>query len=334
MDIGKVFTHGNLVDVNVSMWTATKLLTHEDLGLGQTDISSAFSLGKKTLIPAEVIAELKALDNKARSILNNHSFKFTFGGARFVPKKRFMDFVVEMDEVIKQFNAKADDLSKNYMVYRQDMRSEYVKASHEAFARATSLCVGLDITEDEFVNNFLERIEQSYPKAEDIRGKFHMEYSVFQVALPDLSNASYEDLLDESGKVKMMEDAYRKSLYNKVNNFVESCTDEMRDKATSVLNRLSESLGSDRSITERTLNTTRKMIEEYEKMDFVGDNLFLEHLNMFKIKCLDCYNSKTINTSSVVKGTIIRELKTILKVAQDRSAIEALAHNYRMKIGL
>jgi hypothetical protein len=186
MEIGKIFTHGNLVDVNVSMWTATKILTHEDLGLGQTDISSAFSLGKKTLIPAEVIAEFKALDNKARSVLNNYSFKFTFGGARFVPKKRFMDFDTEINEVIKQFDAKADDLSKNYMIYRQDMRSEYVKAAHEAFARATSLCVGLDVTEDDFVNRFLERIEMSYPKVEDIRKKFHMEYSVFQVALPDL----------------------------------------------------------------------------------------------------------------------------------------------------
>jgi len=332
MDIKRIFTDGNLVDINVSMWTAKKMLTPEDLGLSQTDISSAFTLGNKTLIPADVIAELKSLENKARSTLLEYSFKFTFGGARFIPKKRFMEFVEAIDKIIDRFDTKADDLAKNYMTYRRDMRSEYVTAAHEAFARATSLCVGFDMDENEFVNMFLERIEQSYPKIEDLRKKFHMEYSVFQVALPDISQASYEDILEEDGKIKMMQEAYRKSLYNKVNSFVESCTNEMRSKATEVLTRFSEGLGEGKRINEGSLNSIKKMIDEYEKMDFVGDKVFLDHLKMFKTKCIDCYPAKTILTDSVVKGTVLRELKAILKAAQDKSAIQELADKYRSSI--
>lgn len=333
-DIGKVFSHGNLVDINVSMWTAQKLLTAEDLGLKSTDISAAFSLGKKTLIPAEVIAELRALENRARHILIQHSFAFTFGGARFVPKKTFLDFVTEIDKVIQRFDEKADDLAANYNTYRLDMREEYVSAAHEAYARAASLSKGMDVSENDFINNFLERIEKAYPKADEIRKKFHMEYNVFQVALPDISQASYEDLLEEGGKVRMMQDAYQKSLFNKVNSFVDSCTNELRDKATAVLTRFSEALNADKRINEASLTSIKNMIEEYERMDFMGDTTFLNHLKMFRTRCIDTFSAKTILSDKVVKGMVQRELKFILNVATNKSAIDELAKKYREGIGI
>jgi hypothetical protein len=333
-DINKIFSHGNLVDINVSMWTAQKMLTAEDLGLKSTDISSAFSLGKKTLIPAGVIAELRSLENRARHILIEHSFTFTFGGARFVPKKTFVEFVTEIEKVIKQFNAKADDLANNYTTYRMDMRQEYVSAAHEAYARAISLSVGIDVDENTFVNNFIERIERSYPKADEVRAKFHMEFNVFQVALPDISQASYEDIIEENGKVKMMQDAYQKALTNKVNSFVDSCTSELRDKATAVLTRFSEALASDRKINEASLKSIKNMVEEYERMDFVGDKTFLAQLKAFRIRCIDCFQAKTIVSDKVIKSMIQGELKTILNAATNKLAIEELAKRYRSNIGI
>lgn len=333
-DINKIFTHGNLVDINVSMWTAQKLLTPEDLGLKGTDISSAFSLGKKALIPVNVIAELKSLENKARHILIEFSFTFTFGGARFIPKKRFVEFAETMEPIIKRFNEKADDLAANYTKYRLEMRTEYIAAAKEAFVRATSLSVGITVTEDEFINQFIERIEKAYPKAEEIRKKFHMGYNVFQVALPDLSQANYEDLIEEGGKVRMMQDAYQKALYNKVNSFVESCTDELRGKATAVLTKFSNSLIGNKQINESSLTAVKIMIDEYEKMDFVGDKTFLERLKAFRIRCLDCFNAKVILTDKVVKNMVQDELRLILQAASDKAAIAELAKRYRAGIGI
>ncbi len=333
-DIKKFFSHGNLVDINVSMWTAQKLLTPEDLGLKGTDISSAFTLGKKTLIPAPVIAELRHYENRARQTLIDHSFAFTFGGARFVPKKAFAEFAEAIDKVIAQFDQKADELARNYSTYRLDMRTEYIEAAKEAYARAKSLNQGMDTDEDTFVNTFIQRIEDSYPAVDQIRKKFHIEYNVFQVALPDIAQASYEDLVDEQGKVKMMEEAYRRSLYNKVNNFVESCTNDLRSKATSVLTRFSEALKEDKRINEASLNSIKNMIEEYERMNFVGDDTLLKALKDFRVKCIDCYNAKVIREDKVVKGTVQRELETLLKYATDKSAIDQLVKKYRAGIGI
>ena len=333
-EISKIFTHGNLVDVNVSMWTAAKMLTPEDLGLKGTDISSAFSLGKKTLIPAAVIAELRSLENRARQILIDHSFSFTFGGARFVPKKTFSEFATAIDAIIKRFDEKADDLASNYTQYKREMRTEYIEAAKEADSRAKSLSAGFDKDEDTFINEFIQRIEEAYPKADEIRKKFHIEYSVFQVALPDISQASYEDLIDEQGKVKLMQDAYQKSLYNKVNSFVESCTDELRGKATAVLTRFSDALAQEKRINEASLSSIKNMIEEYERMDFVGDTTFVGLLKAFRIKCIDCFTAASIRTDKVIRGMIIQELGMVLKAATDKSAIEQLARKYRAGIGI
>lgn len=333
-EISKVFSHGNLVDINVSMWTGQKLLTPEDLGLKSTDISSAFSLGKKSLIPSNVIAELRSIENKARHVLIENSFAFTFGGARFVPKKTFIKFAEEMEKYIEKFNYLADDLAANYNQYRLDMRTEYIAAAREAYARNKTLTKGFDVTEDEFINNFIDRIEKSYPKVEDIRKKFHMEYNVFQVALPDVSQASYEDLLEEGGKVKMMQDAYQKALYKKVNSFVDTCASELRGKATAVLTRFSEALATDKRINEASLSSIKNMIEEYERMNFVGDDTFLSYLKSFRIKCIDCFTAKVILTDKVIKSMIQDELKKVLNYASDKSAIEELAKRYRMRIGI
>ena len=333
-DISKIFTHGNLVDINVSMITFQKMLTPEDLGLTGTEISSAFSLGKKTLIPAQVIAELRALENRARQVLINHSFAFSFGCSRFVPKKTFTDFATVIDKVILAFDMKADDLTKNYSKYRLEMRTEFIEAAKEAYVRAKSLSVGFDKEEDAFINEFIQRIEESYPKADEIRGKFHIEYSVFQVALPDISQASYEDLLDEQGKVRLMQDAYQKSLYNKVNKFVESCTDELRGKATAVLTRFSEALADEKRINEASLTSIRNMIEEYERMNFVGDTAFLEHLKAFRVKCIDSFTAVAIRGDKVVRSMIQKELAMVLKYATDKSAIDQLVQRYRSNIGI
>jgi hypothetical protein len=333
-DVKNVFTHGNLVDINVSMWTAQKLLTAEDLGLRGTDISSVFSLGKKALIPVEVIAELKSLENKARHILIDYSFTFPFGGARFIPKKRFMEFVSAIEPVIKRFDEKSDDLANNYTQYRLEMRTEYISAAKEAYVRVTSLSSGIDITEDQFVNQFIERIEKSYPKVEEIRKKFHMDYNVFQVALPDLSQANYEDLLEEGGKIRMMQDAYQKTLYNKVNSFVEGCTNELREKATVVLTKFSKSLAEEKKINESSLTAVKLMIEEYEKMNFVGDKTFLDQLKNFQVRCIDCFSAKTILTDKVIKNLVQQELKVLLRAATNKGAIEELAKKYRASIGI
>ena len=97
MSFESVFTHGNLVDINVSAWTAERRLQKEDLGIEDEEISEAFTLGRKKLVPPDVIATFRHLDYRARHTLYKYSFPFEFGATRFVPKKAFIKFAEEME---------------------------------------------------------------------------------------------------------------------------------------------------------------------------------------------------------------------------------------------
>lgn len=61
-----IFRDGVLVTVNVSFWSGAKMLTAEDLGLNDNEIVDAFSLGRKMLVPKDIIRKFRAIDCRAR----------------------------------------------------------------------------------------------------------------------------------------------------------------------------------------------------------------------------------------------------------------------------
>jgi len=332
-DISSIFTHGNLIDVNVGIWTAERQLQSEDLGLKDTDVSEAFNLGSKKLVPPEKVAEFRHLDYKIRNTLQRYSFAFAFGQARFVPKTVFADFVAEADAVIKEFDNLADAFEKAYPQYKLDMRKFYVEAANSAYDRARQLC-GFSQDRDEFINAFLERVDKFYPPVEKIRQKFHMEYVVFQVALPDLTRASYEDIAEENEKVNLLQEAYRKSIYRKVHEFVDKIVSEQRTRVNEVTKHVAEALKTGRKISESTLNMVRKMIEEFRKMNVVEDRILDDKLLEFRTKYLDGVTAKKVRENAALQEEMLKELNALADLAGNQEAITAIADDYRSKINL
>jgi len=334
MGLEQVFTQGNLVDVNISMWAAERRLQPEDLGMQGEQLSEAFTLGRKKLIPPEVIAAFKHLDYRARSTLEKHSFPFGFGGARFVPKKVFMDFVTEINEIIKEFDDKADDFARKYKKYKLEMREWYLKAAHEAYRRQGLLCGGTSESRKKFIETFLDRVDKFYPKVSEIRNRFRMEFVVFQAALPDLTQASYADLAEEGEKIKLMQAAYEKTLQRKVQEFVDNATFEMRNKANEVLTTVMASIKKGTRVSTATLNSIRKMIDEYQRLDIVDDHSFKAVLDDFKVRVLDRYTAKQFRDDSSLRDKMYKDLKAISTMAADEKGIAVIAKHYRERIGL
>lgn len=64
----KLFKDGILMDIHVRFWSAAKALDAKDLGLKESDIAKAYHLGRKMLIPAEVIQEFRRIEGQARRL--------------------------------------------------------------------------------------------------------------------------------------------------------------------------------------------------------------------------------------------------------------------------
>lgn len=333
MSFSNIFANGVLVDIDVHMWTGQKQLTPEDLGINSNNLSKAFKLGKKALVPPEVIGQFRHIDYKARQLLITNSFPFEFGNARFVPKKKFVEFSEKIEELQKEFNKLADEFIDKYPHYKIEMRKYYTQAAHSAYDRLSQI-KGFDKTRDEFVNQFIARVDTFYPSQDKLREKFSLDYVAFQMALPDLSQATIDDIAEEGTKVKMIEQAYQKVLTDRVRGYVNKILDELRTKANDVLSLVAENIKNGKRFSEATISMLKNMISDYRKMDIIGDTSFQAKLDSFERDYLIPNDAKKVREDQALRQKIYEQVKILLEHANDKAVIESLAQNYRQKINL
>lgn len=331
-EIQEVFRKGCLVDLDVGVWSAERKLQPEDLGLTGAEVSENFSLGHKRLIPHEATARLRKLESSARNTLRRFSFSFPFGQAQFVPWVRMEECKAMLDSIIATFNMAADSIVSEFDKHRLAVRSEFTKAAHEAYQRRVALCGGLDCTESEYVNEFLARVDKAYPKAEDLRSKYHMEYTVFQVSLPDITRATLEDIVDGAAKVSLMREAFEVGVRQKVNQFAEGVVLQMRGDAQDVLSRAVRTLKFGKRPTKYTIDMVRKMIDRYSTMDLVGDDGLKARFADFKARVLDMYKDADIIKDAELSKKVVTEMEALLMMTTDRQAIKSLVDKYRREL--
>jgi len=333
MELSRLFSDGSLVDIDISMWTGEKRLQPEDLGIPKESVPKTFTLGSKKLLPKEVRSKFKNLDYEARKLLDSKSVSFPFGGARFVPKKALVEFVQEMDKLQQKFQKIVDDLIINYNKYKLDIRAEYVAAAHKAYDRLSQL-KGFDKTRDEYINEFLARVDTFYPNVDKIRDKYSMDYHVFQVALPDITQATYEDIVSEQKKIDMMEKAFTSKINRKIEEFAQNMIEEIRTKAELVLAKVNDNMARGGRVSEATLRMLRNMISNYQSLNVIGDTVFENALLEFKKKYLDAYDAESIRNSENIYKEMYQEIQKLTKLACDQSTIKALLDGYRNKVSV
>ena len=333
MSFQNVFTHGNLVDINVSVWSGQRRMLPEDLGLAKEKISEIFSLGHKNLIPPEIQAEFKCLEYKARNLLLKNSLPFEFGFARFVPKKVMLKFAEDMELIIEEFNKKADDFAANYENYKQVMHPNFLKAAEQAYARMR-IITKERVNKENYVAEFMERVEKFYPPADTIRSKFNMSYVPFRMELPDISKGSFDDISEEHSKLKLYEDAYSRAMEKRISSFVDTLVINLRDKAKETLTSIHDVLKSGKCISNITLDRVGRLLDDYETMDIVGDTQIKDMIRNFKNNVLPQYTAKQLRENNGFRKALCDDLQILISAVSDYSGIQALAENYRKQIKL
>jgi len=332
--LNEVFRKGCLVDLNVSQWLAERRLQPEDLGLQPEEVPPNFVLGHKKLIPAEAIAEVKRWDYQARDLLEVYSHPFPFGGARFVPRPKLLELTSKLDALITGFNGAADALVTKYADHKTAMRTEFLTAAKEAYKRVTLLRGTAPCTEEEYVNAFLARIEKVYPSPKELRGKYSMTYVVFQVELPDITRATYDQIVEDSDRIQLMRTAYTEGIKQRMQEFAEGVARKQREDAARILGHAAERLRNGKRMSNHTLNAVRRLVDRYAAMDLVGDTTLKVRLAEFKKRVLDAYADHHMMEDTGLRKNIAMELEALTEVANDAVTIQQLADGYRKELNV
>jgi hypothetical protein len=319
-DLSKVFKDGILVDVNVSFWSGAKALTPDDLGLDPSSLPDAYRLGKKFLIPAEVIHKFRAVEGRARRVVEENSFPFPIGNARFVPKRKFGKVVEALKEHQTDYKVLIEDLINNYEKYRCEMIPIYKAAAEQAFDVAQPTGVqtfGIDDREAEktnYVNTFLTRIYAYYPQPESLRNKFALDWAVYEVAMPMLKEGDTSLILAN----QELEQEMINTAKTKIHSFVDDVVKSLRAETVELCSKVVTSIKEGKVIKGQTIKSLRNFVERFQELNFVGDSTVEEELNKLKSEFLDSHTYEEI-----AEGDLQFELQKRLQVITDMAANES-----------
>lgn len=333
-----IFRDGVLVDIDVSFWSGAKVLRPEDLGLRPQDVADAYKLGKKFLVPSEVIKAFRRVEGKARYIAEENSFRFPIGTARFVPKRRFSKVLEQLKTCRDEYNALVDKLIENYDKYRQEMIPVYTQAAEVAFLNSSPDTheFGPDYDREKekknFVETFLDRINTFYPPAESLREKFSLSWDVYEIALPRMREVSAEQVVMDENMRESAEHEYHEQMHQKMDVFVTDVVKVLRQETIEICTHISENLKSGKIVQGRTMASLKDFVEKFSSLNFVGDKTVEEQLERLRHEILDVYPVSKINDESELQAELSRRLIEIADVAAKTNDIDGISSQYRRRI--
>lgn len=332
-----IFSDGVLVDINVSYWSGAKILTAKDLGLKEEEIAEAFSLGRKMLVPREIIRKFRAIESKARFIVERNSFKFPIGNARFIPKKKFPKVFDALKEYQQEYNALVNTLITNYNSYRKEMIPVYAKAAEIAFMKQLPSTHEFSIEDMEkdkydFVYNFLTRINSHYPDAESLRGKFSLDWDIYEIALPRMKKGNAESIADNEFKKQIADEEYRTQAQEKIGNFIEEVVTALRNETVSLCTHVIDNITKGKIVRKQTLKSINDFIDNFRELNFVGDQKIEDQLDSLKKDFLDAYSPKNISKRTELKVELVRRLHDLSEVAANVTDVNSVTGEYRRKV--
>jgi len=340
MNEENIFKQGTLVDINASYWSGQKVLKPADLGLKDEEVTEAFHLGRKLLIPADVIRKFRAVEAKARRIVEINSFHFPIGNAKFVPYKRFAKVLSNLQQYQSEYMGLVENLVTNYETYRSQMLPLYEKAAETAWMRQNpeQKEFGIDYNPEaekaKFVEEFKNRISSFYPPAESLRRRFALQWSVYETALPRLRESTSKHVLAEGEARATLEEYNRlvqEQTRTKIVGFVDEVVTVMRAKTAELAGKVLTMIKEGKVVKAQTLECLTNFIQDFKELNFVGDKAVEEQLDALKKEVLDKYSTDQLKEGEPVE-VMKRKLGEIVDLTSNITDLSSVTGEYKRKI--
>jgi hypothetical protein len=328
-----IFRDGLLIDIDVSFWSGAKILKAEDLGLKEKNVPGAYKLGRKMLVPPEVIRAFRSVESRARHIVEINSFKFPIGNARFIPKKKFSKVSEQLKKCEQEYKELTEKLISNYEQYRDQMLPVYHDAAEIAFLQQSSTDIqefsieNREIEKENFIRTFMGRIQSYYPESNSLRSKFGLSWDVYEIALPHLRKGNIDQLVKDD----IFEQEYRDQAQSKIKAFVEDVVLTLRTETIEICNRISENIKDGKIVKGRTLNSLKDFIEKFQELNFVGDTNIESQLQKLKTEFLDVCPAEKVGESDF-QEELHRRITEISSLAENTIDINTITGEYNRQI--
>lgn len=303
----EIFKDGTLIEIKVCFWSGAKILKPHDLGIDQESLPEIYELGKKMLIPKKIISKFRAIESKARFIVEKNSFKFPFGNARFIPNRKVSIIIKKLKLYQKEYNSLKKEFITDYDKLRKQILPSHQKAAESACTKQN------EEEKKKFIINFLNQIDTLYPNLNSLRNKFSLTWNIYEIALPRIKKE------------------YHAQAKEKIITFLNEVITSLRKDTSEICKRI---INTENDIKGPTVKALKNFITDYSELNFIEDPVITQGIEELGKNFLEKYTTPQIIKSKELQKGLKNRLKDLLKNTENYSESDLIIYKYCSKINL
>jgi hypothetical protein len=252
---------GVLINVSVRYWRATQKLKPEDLNLNPENVTDRLiSLGHKKLLPRERLQSFALIESRAHALIDSGTFPFLNGLGHFLPNRKLQEVTDRLGSLEREFNQARREFLGRYAELRQQAAGEWLTAARRLVNDPERLVAG---------------IEASFPAPEKMERCFGFTTQLFQIRVPETLDLQAVSIGDQEKIARAREQAAQQAasqIHENARRFVSDCVATLREQTAQLCEDMLASIRDGKTgVHQRTLNRLIRFIDEFKKMNFVGD---------------------------------------------------------------
>jgi hypothetical protein len=260
---------GVLVQLHIGYWRPYSRLSESELGISEDgSVKEYLQLGRKKLLPPEMVARLENIEKRARYALEENSFKCFWG--RFVPVTAWNRWRDENEEIKSQFYAIRDEVISNLPQSIGQLRDIYAQMAKDAYKRS-KYDFEAQVPEH-YIEAFISKCLEQIPSPDDMRRLFRYEEVYTYIPLPN------QLTLQQAGSSP--EDAMRRQVAQEMNqhkqemvaDFLAEINANLRDMVIQVCQSVRDSIHRNDRLVPRSVMGLRNLLSKLERLNFHDDD--------------------------------------------------------------
>ena len=264
----RLMQKGVLVQLHIGYWRPYSRLSESELGISEGgSVKEYLQLGRKKLLPPEMVARLENIEKRARYALEENSFKCFWG--RFVPVTAWNRWCDENDGIKSQFYAIRDEVISNLPQSIGQLRDIYAQMAMEAYKRS-KYDPNARVPES-FINSFTEKCLEQIPSPDDMRRLFRYEEVYMYIPLPNQlisqQTGSPEDMMRRQVAQEMND--HKQEM---VVDFLAEINSSLRTTIVDACQSVRDSIRRNERLVPRSVMGLRNLLSKLERLNFHDDD--------------------------------------------------------------
>lgn len=301
----KLMQKGVLVALHIGYWRPYSRLSESELGISEDgSVKEYLQLGRKKLLPPEMVARLENMEKRARYALEENSFRCFWG--RFVPVTAWNRWRDENETIKSQFYAVRDEVISNLPQSIDQLRDIYAQMAKEAYKRS-KYNPDAEVPEG-FINSFTEKCLEQIPSPDDMRRLFRYEEVYTYIPLPN------QITLQQTGSP---EDMMRRQVAQEMNDhkqemvadFLAEINASLRVLIVDACQSVRDSIRRNERLVPRSVVGLKNLISKLERLNFHDDNQLTKMMDDIRSEIDKPSDKRDLPNLDVILSEILAECK-------------------------